>query len=146
MTKVTSMHDSQLKKLLIKTHSVKPGQEERAWTQLRGRLSSPGRVESTFVGWPTACAACALMAVAAFAGGLLKMPSSSTPFASVASESPGIYATAFYSHSAQAQVVWLNGLEPSSDKLTYMDPTMIVANASDTSISRLQPAVDPNGL
>jgi hypothetical protein len=44
-------------------------------------------------------------------------------FASANSEVPGVYATSFYSHSAQAQVVWLNGLDPASDQPTYLDPT-----------------------
>ena len=52
------------------------------------------------------------------------------------SQSPGIYATAFYSRSAQAQVVWLNGMEPATDKLTYLDPTTVIAG----------PAGDPNSL
>ena len=140
------MHDSELKKLLLETHPVKPGQEERAWAQLKERFSSSDQAESIsiFIGWRTAVAACALVALTVLAGNLTKMSSYSTPFASVASQSPGIYATAFYSHAAQAQVVWLNGLEPASDKLTYMDPTMIVADTSHAATS--QPTGGPNGL
>ena len=39
------------------------------------------------------------------------------------SQAPGIYATSFYSRSAQAQVVWLNGMEPASDKPTFLEKT-----------------------
>jgi hypothetical protein len=58
------------------------------------------------------------------------------------SQSPGIYATAFYSDSAQAQVVWLNGMDPATDKPTYLDPTTADAG-SDNSAA---PADDPNSL
>jgi hypothetical protein len=58
------------------------------------------------------------------------------------SQSPGIYATAFYSRPAQAQVVWLNGMDPASDKPTYLDPTSVIAGARETP----RPAGDPNSL
>jgi len=59
-------------------------------------------------------------------------------FASANSEAPGIYATSFYSHSAKAQVVWLNGMEPVSDKpTTYLDPTTRSTDKADA---------DPNSL
>jgi hypothetical protein len=58
------------------------------------------------------------------------------------SQSPGIYATAFYSRSAQAQVVWLNGMEPATDKPTYLDPTTVVSGSAETP----QRAGDPNSL
>jgi len=54
------------------------------------------------------------------------LPSQSTPTVaplSASSQSPGIFATAFYSQSAHAQVVWINGMEPATDGPTYMDPT-----------------------
>ena len=57
------------------------------------------------------------------------------------SQAPGIYATSFYSDSAQAQVVWLNGMEPATDKPTYLDPTTVI-KANDSSA----PAGDPNSL
>ena len=61
------------------------------------------------------------------------------------SQSPGIYATAFYSRSANAQVVWLNGMEPASDKPTYLDPTTVVGEAPHAEQS--QPSTgDPNSL
>jgi hypothetical protein len=40
---------------------------------------------------------------------------------SASSQSPGIFATAFYSQPAHAQVVWLNGMDPASDGPSYMD-------------------------
>ena len=58
------------------------------------------------------------------------------------SQLPGVFATAFYSHSAQAQVVWLNGMEPASDKPTYLDPTTALADKPETP----QAAGDPNSL
>jgi hypothetical protein len=54
------------------------------------------------------------------------------------SQSPGVYATSFYSRSAQAQVVWLNGMDPATDKPTYLDPT--------GSAQAPRPASDPNSL
>jgi hypothetical protein len=58
------------------------------------------------------------------------------------SQSPGIYATTFYSRPAQAQVVWLNGMEPASDKPTYLDPTTQVAGDKENP----PPTGDPNSL
>ncbi|MCE0523581.1 MAG: hypothetical protein LV480_11795 [Methylacidiphilales bacterium] len=58
------------------------------------------------------------------------------------SQSPGVYATSFYSRSAQAQVVWLNGMDPATDKPTYLDPTTVVSGKSKAA----QPARDPNSL
>jgi hypothetical protein len=56
------------------------------------------------------------------------------------SQSPGIYATSFYSRTAGAQVVWLDGMEPASDRPTYLDPTTDPAKQDATS------AEDPNSL
>jgi len=63
-------------------------------------------------------------------------------FASADSEAPGIYATSFYSHSAKAQVVWLNGLAPASDKPTYLDPTTVISPSQGQGKS----GSDPNSL
>jgi hypothetical protein len=137
------MHDSELKKLLLETHPVRPGQEDRAWGQLKGRFSTAEQIRSLslFMGWRTGLATCALIVIAILAGDFLAMRPYPGSFASAASQAPGIYATAFYSHSAHAQVVWINGMEPASDQLSYMDPTMVVAGADAS-----QPARDPNGL
>ena len=139
------MNDSELKKLLLEAHPIKPGQEERAWAQLKSHLSPTEQLRSLsfFMGWRTGLATCALIITGIFVANLVTTGSYPSSFASAASQSPGIYATAFYSHSAHAQVVWLNGLEPASDKLSYMDPTMVVAG-SDANAP--QPAGDPNGL
>ena len=56
----------------------------------------------------------------------LSPASSRNHFATADSQAPGIYATAFYSKPAQAQVVWLNGMEPATDQPTYLDPTTVV--------------------
>ena len=88
------------------------------------------------------------MAVAAFALGIFVLgefvPGALQPvsLATADSQAPGIYATAFYSRSAQAQVVWLNGMEPATDKLTYLDPTTVIAGETETP----SPASDPNSL
>lgn len=58
------------------------------------------------------------------------------------SQSPGIYATSFYSRSAQAQVIWLNGMDPATDKPTYLDPTTVITGTTETP----QPTGDPNSL
>ena len=139
------MHDSELKKLLLETHPIRPGQEERAWAQLRDYLS-PAQLNSfsIFISWRSTLAVCVLVILTVVTGGVVTMPSYPASFASAASQVPGIYATAFYSHTAHAQVIWLNGLEPASDKLTYLDPTTVIATAADSTSS--QPASAPHGL
>jgi anti-sigma-K factor RskA len=63
-------------------------------------------------------------------------------FATAASQSPGIYATSFYSSPGKAQVVWLNGLEPASDKPTYLDPSTLETSQPNKPASTR----DPNQL
>jgi hypothetical protein len=135
------MQDSELKKLLIETCPVRPGQEGRAWSALRDRLHHPKQARSewnwlyypTWRGLAVAVVALALIPmVGNFVAGRLELGS----LATADSQSPGIYATAFYSRSAQAQVVWLNGMEPATDKLTYMDPTRVITGTKS----------DPNSL
>jgi hypothetical protein len=133
------MHDRELKKLLLETCPVRPGQESRAWSALRGRLDHAGRDRSewSWLYYPTwrglAVAAMALALIPIMGELLLGTPVS---LATADSQSPGIYATAFYSRPAQAQVVWLNGMEPATDKPTYLDPTTVVSG----------PKGDPNSL
>jgi hypothetical protein len=139
------MDDQELKKLLLETCPVRPGQEARAWGALREQLYGAASKQSGW-GWlylPSwrglivAAVALALIPVLGdfFVGNL--QPAS---FATADSQAPGIYATAFYSKPAQAQVVWLNGMEPATDKPTYLDPTTPVPRKGD------QPARDPNSL
>jgi hypothetical protein len=139
------MHDKELKKLLLETCPVRPGQESRAWAALRDQLyvAKPARSGWSWLFYPTwrglAVAAVALALIpilGEFFGG------QSLALATADSQSPGIYATAFYSRSAQAQVVWLNGMEPSTDKPTYLDPTTVIAGETETP----EPAGDPNSL
>lgn len=140
------MNDAKLKNLLIETCPIRPGQEERAWLQLKGRLCrsrQSGYLPFLF-SWRGALAGCFLMAVILTIGDFTNIGSSPIPFASAASQMPGVYATAFYSHSAHAQVVWLNGMEPASDRLTYLDPTTVITSASTS--KNAQPAGDPHGL
>jgi hypothetical protein len=141
------MHDSEFKKLLLETCPVRPGQESRAWAALKNRLYQTTRPCSgwswlyypTWRGLAVAALALALIPIVRdFIAGSME----SGPFATADSQSPGIYATAFYSRTAQAQVVWLNGMEPATDKPTYLDPTTVVAGATDTP----PPARDPNSL
>jgi hypothetical protein len=121
------MDDSQLKNLLLETRPIQPGQEARAWTALRERLyQTPSPSPWRWLFYPTwrgasvaFAAVCALLLLGNSAFSLFQPVS----FASANSEVPGVYATSFYSHSAQAQVVWLNGLDPASDQPTYLDPT-----------------------
>jgi len=142
------VRDTELKNLLLETCPIRPGQEERAWTQLKGHFSptrpSPSESHSFLFSWRGALAGCFLMAIILTIGDLVTMSSSSTPVASASSQMPGVYATAFYSHSTHAQVVWLNGMEPASDKLTYLDPTTAIPSPSASENS--QPSIDPNGL
>lgn len=139
------MQDSELKKLLIETCPVLPGQEERAWKSLRERLYAPKATASqwsTVRTWRTAAIAFATIAVILFVGNFAVISLRPAPFASADSQAPGIYATSFYSHSAKAQVIWINGLEPASDKPTFMDPTAAVPRPEDNA----KPTGDPNSL
>jgi hypothetical protein len=135
------MQDSELKKLLLETCPVRPGQEDRAWEALKSRLYPTAQASSkwswlfypTWRGLTVALVAMVLIPVAGsfFSGHPISL-------ATADSQSPGIYATSFYSRSAQAQVVWLNGMDPASDKPTYLDPT--------GSAKPSRPAHDPNSL
>ena|ERR1700691_2722038 len=139
------MHDSELKKLLLETCPVRPGQESRAWSALRDRLyqAKPARSGWSWLYYPTwrglAVAAVALVLIPIVGDFIVGRPIS---LATADSQSPGIYATSFYSRSAQAQVVWLNGMDPATDKPTYLDPTTVVSRASEIS----RPVGDPNSL
>jgi hypothetical protein len=139
------MNDLELKNLLLETCPVRPGQEERAWAALQPRLAP--RVRGSAGNWlslpfwkPLAYAAFGfLLAVLLFNSGALHPGRHALVFAD--SQSPGVYATSFYSNSAQAQVVWLNGMEPATDRPTYLDPTSAIPHHKES-----QPAQDPNSL
>jgi hypothetical protein len=139
------MHDRELKKLLLETCPVRPGQEGRAWSALRDRLcqAKPARSGWNWLYYPTwrglAVAAVALALIPITGNFLVGQP---IALATADSQSPGIYATAFYSRSAQAQVVWLNGMDPATDKPTYLDPTTVVSRTTETP----HPSGDPNSL
>ena len=136
------MNDLELKNLLLDTCPVLPGQEKRAWTALQARLGEKSARPAWFAlpFWrPLAYAACGfLLAVALFDTGALRPGRHALVFAD--SQSPGVYATSFYSNSAQAQVVWLNGMEPATDRPTYLDPTSAIHR------SPAQPARNPDSL
>ncbi len=142
------MEDRELKKLLLETCPVRPGQESRAWSSLRERLYSGKKARSqwSWLYYPTwrglAVAVVALVLIPVLAEFIVGQPEPGS-LATADSQSPGIYATSFYSRSAQAQVVWLNGMEPASDKLTYLDPTTVIAGRTETPSA---PARDPNSL
>jgi len=139
------MQDSELKKLLLETCPVRPGQEARAWKALRDQVfqARPRPMWSwlyypTWRGLVVAAVALALIPITGdfFVGGFEPIS-----FATADSQSPGIYATAFYSRPAQAQVVWLNGMEPATDRPTFLDPTTVLSRKTTT-----QPHRDPNSL
>jgi hypothetical protein len=138
------MNDSDLKKLLRETCPVRPGQEDRAWNSLREQLfvvrSRSAWGWLFYPSWRGAVVAAVALALVPVLGSFLTGQPIS--LATADSQSPGIYATAFYSRPAQAQVVWLNGMEPASDKPTYLDPT---TDASSDKGS-VAPAGDPNSL
>jgi hypothetical protein len=138
------MQDSELKKLLSETCQVLPGQEDRAWKALRERLAQTdpaSRWAWLYVPtWKGATVAFAAVFVLGFMANSVVSSYWPMSFASADSEAPGIYATSFYSHSAKAQVVWLNGMEPASDKPTYLDPTTVIPRSTEKS------AGDPNRL
>ncbi len=123
------MNDLDLKNLLLETCPVLPGQEQRAWLALKARLAPvPAKASFFSPSWRSLgyIGLSLFMAVALFDLGMMMRPNRhALVFAD--SQSPGIYATSFYSNSAQAQVVWLNGMEPASDKPTYLDPTTVIS-------------------
>ena len=143
------MTDDNLKQLLSETHPVRPGQEARAWSALEQRMfAQPARASFPALfagGWVRfaggALTACAFMA----ACDLLIAERQHIAMASTTSQSPGIFATAFYSHSAKAQVVWLDGLEPSTDQPTYLDPTTAIAGEAPP-VAPSHSTADPNRL
>jgi hypothetical protein len=111
------MNDHELSHLLQETCPVLPGQEARAWKQLQERRARPAR--PLWLRWQPL-----LASGAGFAVLLVIAVHVATPViepVSAASQSPGVFATAFYSQPAHAQVVWLNGLDPASDGPTSMD-------------------------
>lgn len=143
------MHDSELKKLLLETCPVRPGQEARAWSALREQLygesrdSKALRVNWSWLylpSWRGLVVAGVALALIPILGDFFVTSLTPHSFATADSQAPGIYATAFYSKPAQAQVVWLNGMEPATDRPTYLDPTTVVPRKSK------QPAQDPNSL
>jgi len=141
------MEDRELRKLLLETCPVRPGQEDRAWTLLRARLyARPAPSGWRWLLQPTwRNGAFAGLAFGLVAGAVMSfvVTSQSQIFATADSQAPGIYATSFYSKSAQAQVVWLNGMEPASDKPTFLEKTgRVTTPPSDAAV----PGGDPNSL
>ncbi len=122
------MNDNDLKEMLQETCSVLPGQEARAWSRLHERLRKPAPASFSWLTWRSALAYGAGVAVVAVIAVRFATPAVAPLSAS--SQSPGIFATAFYSQSAHAQVVWINGMEPATDGPTYMDPTSKVDERS----------------
>ena len=141
------MEDRELRKLLLETCPIRPGQEDRAWTELRERLYA----QPAPSGWRSLLqptwrnGAFAGLAFGLVVGAVVSfvVTSQSQIFATADSQAPGIYATSFYSKQAQAQVVWLNGMEPASDKPTFLEKTGQVANPPANNAA---PAGDPNSL
>jgi hypothetical protein len=139
------MQDSELKKLLLETCPVRPGQEARAWAALREQLygEKSSHVNWSWLylpSWRGLVVAAVALALIPIMGDFFVTSFSPHSFATADSQAPGIYATAFYSKPAQAQVVWLNGMEPATDRPTYLDPTTVLPRKSS------QPARDPNSL
>ena len=139
------MQDHELKALLLETCPVKPGQEARAWNALQARLAKPKRSVWSWIyipSWYGASIAAAVLIALPIVGDLVGFNPYPKSLATADSQQAGIYATSFYSRSAGAQVVWLNGMEPASDKPTYLDPTTVVGEPPKTQ----PPAGDPNSL
>ena len=141
------MEDRELKMLLLETCPVRPGQEDRAWTALRERLFARPAV----TGWRSLLlptwrnGALAGVGVGLIVGAVFRfvVTSQTQIFATADSQAPGIYATSFYSKSAQAQVVWLNGMEPASDKPTFLEKTGAISKPPENASG---PGGDPNSL
>ena len=141
------MEDRELRKLLLETCPVRPGQEERAWTALREQLyATPAHSWWGSLLLPTwRNGALAGIAAGIVIGAVCSyvLSEQTRTLATADSQAPGIYATSFYSNSAQAQVVWLNGMKPASDQPTFLEKTGQVANPPDKNAA---PAGDPNSL
>ncbi len=148
------MQDSDLKKLLLETCPVLPGQEARAWAVLRNRLAQPklsaqagaragesGWAWIYLFSWRGLGIAASLTVGLFVAGQFFGIGVRPLSLATANSQAPGIYATSFYSNSAKAQVVWLNGMEPATDKPTYLDPTTSTQNGNTSAT-----VGDPNSL
>jgi hypothetical protein len=143
------MQDSELRKLLLETCPVKPGQENRAWTLLQAKLQNSPSADWRWIwlylpSWRGLAIAVVALILIPVVGSSIISGLKPISLATADSQSPGIYATAFYSDSAQAQVVWLNGMEPASDKPTYLDPTAPTAGETETPTSKSHG--DPNSL
>jgi len=146
------MQDSELRKILLETCPVRPGQEARAWAALKDRLNKEGRNRSArpssawnwiyYPTWRGLAVAIVALLLLPIAGNFVWSHFQPKAFATANSQSPGIYATSFYSRTADAQVVWLNGMEPATDKPTYLDPTTVLGQRPDSAA----PAGDPNSL
>jgi hypothetical protein len=127
------MSDHELSQLLQETCPVLPGQEARAWMRLQERLARPAR--PAWLRWQPLLASGAASAALLFLA--IRVATPAVEPVSAASQSPGIFATAFYSQPAHAQVVWLNGLDPASDGPTYMDRSgKLDERAADSDDSR----------
>jgi hypothetical protein len=141
------MEDRELRKLLLETCPVRPGQEDRAWNALREQLFLRPQV----TGWrsfllPTwRNGALAGVGFGLVIGAVLSfaLTSQTRIFATADSQAPGVYATSFYSTSAKAQVVWLNGIEPASDTPTFLEKTGAIAQPPGKNSG---PNGDPNSL
>jgi hypothetical protein len=143
---VILMEDRDLKKLLLETCPVRPGQEARAWSALRDRLyaqPAPSGIAWLFQPmWRRVVLTALAIGFVSGAGGMFLL-NQARALATAESQAPGVYATSFYSKSAKAQVVWLNGMEPASDRPTYLDTTGVIADKSE---APTPPAGDPNSL
>ena len=121
------MNDPQLKTMLLETCPVKPGQEARAWSALQERMQKPA---SFALPWRALLGGAVAVSCAVALAVHFDQPSVAPVSAS--SQAPGIFATAFYSRGAHAQVVWLNGMDPATDGPTYMDPSSQIDESAPT--------------
>jgi hypothetical protein len=121
------MNDAELKQLLAETHQVGPGHEARQWARFQARLFADAQPAQRRL--PTWAFAGAGVAALVLAFTWFALPGH-IPMVSAQSQAPGIFATAFYSPAAQAQVVWLNGVDPASDAPSYLDPTSVLVGDS----------------
>ena len=122
------MNDQELREALTETWPIRPGQEGRAWSSLQHSLRGKASPRIVLFSFPRV-----LVGGFALVGLVLLALRFTAPIPaplSADSQSPGIFATAFYSQPARAQVVWLNGMDPATDGPTYMDPTTKVDEAA----------------
>lgn len=115
------MNDAELKRVLSESGQPEPHRQAEAWQALRQQMFPPShhmetRQEHPAWGWWIGSSALAGIALAMAVAWFHQAPVVQSSGIEVAQgNEPGVVATSFYSQKAQANVVWLSGLQYASD-------------------------------